>query len=285
MESPTIGVDIGGTKVLLLARSPGGGETRELRLDTGPGTKPRQLEQHIRAFAESLPARPRAIGIGVPGLVDVDTGRVEVSDVLPALGGWRPAGLLDPDVPQVVVNDIRAALAETSRTLPPRATAAILVAGTAIGMAWMADGHVINGTNGWAGEIGSMPVPTGDGIRRLDELAGGAAILAGTGLSPADVHRALASGDRRVQAVVRGAGESLGLAVATVVNLLNPGVVTLAGGTLTYPGYLEAALATAERTALPELWRACEIQRAADESRVVALGALYLAERATAAGS
>jgi predicted NBD/HSP70 family sugar kinase len=278
-----IGVDIGGTKMLLLAHGPQGEPQRERRLDTGPTTNPQQLEHHIRDFARSLPTPPRALGIAVPGLVNHDAGRVEVSDVLPHLGGWQPANILGPDIPQILVNDIRAALTHTSRSLPCDATAAVLVAGTAIGMAWMADGRIINGVSGWAGEIGSMPLPTPEGFCRLDELAGGAAILANTGLSPAEVHAALATADPRIEAIVQAAGETFGLAIATVVNLINPQVITLAGGTLSYRGYLQAALHAAEHAALPPLWQACTVQRADNEPRVVALGALHLANQAGAA--
>jgi predicted NBD/HSP70 family sugar kinase len=239
------------------------------------------LERYIADFVHDLPAPPASIGIAVPGLVDVDFGRVRMSDVLPRLDGWRPDSLLGPYARHVLVNDARAALAESCRDRPPGSTAAILVAGTAIGMAWMADGRVVNGATGWAGELGSMPVPGPDGVRRLDEFAGGAAIVAGAGMPPADIHRALAAGDRRVRAVVRAAGESFGLAIATVINMINPQVVTLAGGTLRYAGYLDTALEAAERTALPELWCVCTVRRAADESRIVALGALHLAEAAT----
>ncbi|GIF67585.1 hypothetical protein Ais01nite_56200 [Asanoa ishikariensis] len=288
MTAPTVGVDIGGTKMLLVAGLPGGSLVRSSRVPTGPSTSSREIEAHIREFAGSLPGPVGALGIAVPGLVD--RGRVEISDVLPRLGGWRPGDLLG--VPQVLVNDIRAALAHTSRTLPADATAAVLVAGTAIGMAWMAEGRVVNGVSGWAGEIGSIPVPVpvpvvglgegrapGGGVRRLDEVAGGAAILGATGLTPDEVHAALRVGDPRVGAAVSAAGEAFGRAIATVVNLLNPQAIVLAGGTLDYAGYLPAALRAAEEFALPQLWRVCGVRQAEDAGNVVVLGALHLAEQ------
>ncbi|MEV4537071.1 ROK family protein [Asanoa sp. NPDC049518] len=276
MTAPTIGVDIGGTKMLLVARLPGGSIMASSRVPTGPSAGPRELEEHLRSFAGSLPVAARAVGVAVPGLVD--DGRVEISDVLPRLAGWRPGDLLG--VPQILVNDIRAALAQVGRTLPADATAAVLVAGTAIGMAWMAEGRVVNGVSGWAGEIGSIPVPSpGGGVSRLDEVAGGAAILTATGLAPAGVHAALRVADPRVGEAVRVAGEALGRAIATVVNLLNPQAVVLAGGTLEYAGYVRAALRAAEEYALPQLWQACTVRQAEDPANLVVLGALHLAEQ------
>ncbi|MGC9667248.1 ROK family protein [Planosporangium sp. 12N6] len=276
----TIGVDIGGTKMLLLAHDAKGQPVRERRVGTGPAATPEYLSRQIHEFARTLPGPPQAVGIAVPGLVDPAAGRVEISDVLPELAGWQPAELLGTGIPHVLVNDIRAALVHTSRDLPADATAATLVAGTAIGMGWMANGKVVHGVRGWAGEIGSTPVPTPRGVRRLDELAGGAAVVAATGLTPAAIHAALAATDPAVTAAVRAAGASFGLAIATVVNLLNPLAITLAGGTLTYPGYLDSALRTAEQTALPQLWQSCTIRRADDAPRIVALGAIHLAGQA-----
>ncbi|SNT59420.1 Sugar kinase of the NBD/HSP70 family, may contain an N-terminal HTH domain [Asanoa hainanensis] len=277
-----VGVDLGGTKMLLAARGPDGSLVRSMRVPTGPSASPDQIEAYIRAFAGALPEAPSALGVAVPGLVDAD--RVEISDVLPHLSGWRPLDLLG--VPQILVNDIRAALAHTSRTLPTNATAAVVVAGTAIGMAWMADGRVVNGVSGWAGELGSIPVQApGGGTCRLDEVAGGAAILSATGLTPTYIHAALRAADPQVVMTVRVAGEALGRAIATVVNLLNPQSVLLAGGTLDFPGYLRAALTTAEEHALPQLWRACTVRQSEDGGNIVVLGALDLAERLLADGA
>ncbi|WP_232667688.1 ROK family protein [Pseudonocardia sp. TRM90224] len=277
-----IGVDIGGTKMLLLASGPDGQLIGERLLKTGPTIAPSRIERHINQFADDLPTPVDAIGIAVPGLVHRDTGQVEMSDVLPQLNGWQPRRLLGEDVTQVLVNDIRAALIHSSRSLRSDATAAIMLAGTAIGMAAMSGGRVVTGVNGWAGEIGSVPMPTPNGIRRLDQIAGGFAIVAAAGMPATQVHAALAAGDVRVTEIVRSAGEAFGLAIATVVNLFNPEVITLAGGTLKYDRYLDAALLVAEQTSLPPLWQACSVRRAEDADHVVALGALLLADRANA---
>jgi predicted NBD/HSP70 family sugar kinase len=125
-----------------------------------------------------------------------------------------------------------------------------------------------------------MPVPTPRGIRRLDELAGGAAIVRATGLGPAEVHAALAAGDTTVREIVDAAGEALGLAIATLVNILNPDTLRAAGGTLGYAGYWDAALAIARTHSLPELWDACTVDRIKDPELVVVRGALRLAAAA-----
>ncbi len=282
MRGPTIGVDIGGTKILLMADWPDGRPPELLRLDTGLKTSPEELEHHITRFTASLGAEPEAVGIAVPGLIEAD--RIVCCDVLPLLDGWQHNNLLGAHIPHVFLHDIHAALAEEISSLPPGSSAAILVVGTGIGMAFTANGQVVSGACGWAGELGSIPMTTAEGVCRLDEIAGGAAVLARTDLDPEQVHTALAEGDPQVGEIIRQAGGAFGLAIATVVNLLNPEIVTLTGGTLTYPGYLTAALSTAEQTTLPHLWRACTIRCAPDEP-LVALGAIRLAKQVHQVGT
>ncbi|MFE7900430.1 ROK family protein [Streptomyces sp. NPDC057424] len=273
MRGPIIGVDIGGTKMVLTAEWFDGHAPETLRLSTGEETHPEEIEHYISRFVSSLGQEPRALGIAVPGLVD--RGRVVACDVLPALTGWEPANLGDRTLPVTVLNDVAAALAEGCRALPPAATAALVAAGTGIGMAFMSDGRTFDGSRGWAGELGSMPVRTGSGTVHLDAVAGGAALVARSGDTPAGIHAALAAGDPRIRSLIHDAGEAFGLALATVIGLVNPEFLLLSGGTLTYDGYLDTALETARRTALPELWNACTLRRpsAADPGLVVARGA------------
>lgn len=77
--------------------------------------------------------------------------------------------------------------------------------------------------------------------------------------------------------MVHAAGEAFELALASLVNVLNPDVVRVAGGTLGYQGYWEAALSAALTHALPELWHACTVARIENPELVVARGAIRLA--------
>ncbi|WP_344363706.1 ROK family protein [Streptomyces gobitricini] len=269
-----MGVDVGGTKMLMLARSrePSGGEVTR-RVGTGPGTTPGDLERAVEEFLADHGLEPIALGVAVPGLVG--NGRVRVSDVLPQLAGW--SGWSGRAAPSLLVNDIRGALAQEAATLSRSATAAVVVCGTAVGSAYLSEGRVIRGARGWAGEIGSLPMTTPQGVRRLDELAGGGAVVRAARMPPELIHAALAGGDRRVQDVVHAAGEAFGLGLASLVNVLNPDAVRVAGGTLGYQGYWNTALTTAQQHTLPELWHACTITRIEDPELVVARGATRLA--------
>ncbi|AEH09809.1 MULTISPECIES: ROK family protein [Protofrankia] len=277
---PTVGIDIGGTKLLMLAHRPGHDEPLTVRVATGPGATPGGIGTAIEKFLADHGLAPVSVGIAVPGLVE--DGRVAVCDVLPALNGWPgPAGLA---APHLLVNDIRAALAEEAADIGDARTAVVMLSGTAVGSAYLHQGRVVRGGRGWAGEVGSMPVPTPRGVRRLDELAGGASIVQAAGLPPAQVRAALAAGNPAIRGVVEAAGDAFGLAMATLLNILNPDVLRVGGGTLNYPGYWNAALVTARARTLPELWAACTVARIQVPDLVVARGAARLAA-ASAAGA
>ncbi|MEV4430026.1 ROK family protein [Streptomyces sp. NPDC049602] len=272
MRNATVGVDIGGTKLLMLADGPDLETPITRRTATGLSTSPGDIEEAVQTFLADHSLKPAALGIAVPGLVE--DGRVRISDVLPQLRGWQ--GIRE-SVPQLLVNDIRGALAQEAAGLPNSSSAAVIVCGTAVGSAYLCEGRVVRGSRGWAGEVGSMPMPTPQGVKRLDDLAGGAAIVHALGRRPEQIHTALATGDPQAQRVVNAAGEAFGLAIASLVNILNPDVVRIAGGTLGYRGYWDTAIATARTHTLPELWDVCTIDRIQATQLVVARGAMRLA--------
>ncbi|MEU9983793.1 ROK family protein [Streptomyces sp. NPDC050856] len=272
MRHATVGVDIGGTKLLMLAEGPDLETPITRRLATGPSTSSGDIEVAVQAFLADNYLKPTALGIAVPGLVE--HGQVKISDVLPQLRGWQ--GILD-GAPQLLVNDIRGALAQETAGLPRTSSAVVIVCGTAVGSAYLCEGRVVRGSRGWAGEVGSMPMSTPEGVKRLDDVAGGAAIVHALGKPPEQIHAALAQGDRRAKHVVKAASEAFGLAIASLVNILNPDVVRIAGGTLGYSGYWDIALETARVHSLPELWDVCTVAQIQATELVVARGAMRLA--------
>lgn len=276
MRHAAVGVDIGGTKLLMLAEGQDLEAPLTRRLATGPSVVPADIEAAVRAFLADNALKPTALGIAVPGLVE--NGQVKISDVLPQLTGWE--GLQHDGTPQLLVNDIRGALAQEAAGLSKASSAAVIVCGTAVGSAYLCEGRVVRGSRGWAGEIGSMPMPTPQGVMRLDDLAGGGAIVRAVGEHPEQIHAALATGDPRTRRIVNAAGEALGLAIASLINILNPDVVRIAGGTLGYAGYWDTAVVTARTHALPELWDVCIVDRIQATELVVARGAMRLAAAA-----
>ncbi|HDS1061481.1 ROK family protein [Pseudomonas putida] len=268
-----IGADLGGTKLLLLC----GAHSR--RFGTGPGYTPEDFATQLRAFIEDVNLRPVRIGIAVPGLVARD-GEIVSCDVLPCLTGWRPETSLKALGCQItVINDVKAALLEEMQDVSNDFTGGVIMAGTAIGAAFMTQGRELRGVNGWAGELGYLPLHTDGSVKRLDEVAGGGAMATQMGLSGEALAQLANDNDALAMATVKAGGEALGIGMASVINLLNPSRLAVGGGALKLKGYWEAALRTAQAHAIPPLWDACSVTRVKSGHFVAALGSIRAAQR------
>jgi predicted NBD/HSP70 family sugar kinase len=261
MTPGVVGIDVGGTGIHLLSAD------GERSAATGPAFAADDAQQLIRNFIDSQTTPVRAVGIAVPGLVDGHL--VALSNVLPGLNGWAPSF----GVPVTLLNDVDAALAEALPGTGDDETAGMVMVGSCLGAAFVTQGRRLQGARGFAGELGHAPVPTPDGPRLLNDLAGGRALLARTGLSATALAAALAAGDANARAAVRDTGRHLGWALAWLINVLNPGRLVVGGGTLEFAGLWPEALAQAEAFALPPLWAGCRVERVADGKRLVARGA------------
>ena len=130
------------------------------------------------------------------------------------------------------------------------------------------------GASGLAGELGYMPMRINGEVKRLDELAGGAFLAAKLNINAKRLAELAKNGDAATLAVIREGGDSLGLAIAAVINLLNPSRLALGGGTFSLPGYFDAAREAAAQHTIPELWQTCSISMVRSGETVAALGAV-----------
>ncbi|GIG41544.1 transcriptional regulator [Cellulomonas phragmiteti] len=186
--------------------------------------------------------RVAGTALALPGLVDRITGPLRYAPNL----GWRDVDVVArlaahpvlADLPPRVANEANlAARAEAHARRGAVAPSFLYVSGeVGVGGALVLDGEIFLGRHGWSGEIGHVVVDGGpDGTRpvSLEQRAGQDAIARAAGLAPgapfADVVAALAAGDARARAAVRGAARWLGLAVATVANVVDVSEVVLGG--------------------------------------------------------
>lgn len=273
----TLGADLGGSKLLLCYRD------QRLTLPTGPGFDAAALEVALRRFVQAQDLPPRRLGLAIPGLLD-EHQTVSACDVLPGLVGWHAASALADLLPACwLVNDAKAALHASTADLPPGSTAVTVMVGTAVGCGLLADGQLLRGAQGWAGELGYWPVRQvqgqGQGWRRLDELAGGGYIAAALGTDGPGLRARANAGEPQALALIQQGGEALGAALAGLVNLLNPRRLALGGGTLRLPGYLPALRQSLQALALPALLQDCELLELTHVDDLVAQGAALLAEQ------
>ncbi|MET7377656.1 ROK family protein [Streptomyces sp. NPDC005526] len=207
-------------------------------------------------FAELLrgtghrPDEVCGIGLAVPGPVDSETGRVVQPPIMPGWDGYDIRGRLAraftehtgaPPVPVLVDNDANLRAYGEQRTGYPDCSAFVLVkVSTGIGAGVVVGGSIYRGVDGGAGDIGHIRVGA-EALCRcgshgcLAAVASGGAVarrLAEAGVpaaSGSDVRDLLAAGHPQTTALAREAGRLVGDVLATVVTLLNPGVLMIAG--------------------------------------------------------
>jgi predicted NBD/HSP70 family sugar kinase len=181
------------------------------------------------------------LGISVPGTVERLTYVVGLAPNL----GWHDAAFgalmqeAFPDLPVSLGNDADlAVLAEHSRGNARGYEDVIYLLGrVGVGAGILVDGRPLRGAGGLAGEVGHTILdPAGPlchcGAQGCVEMfVGDAALLrlANCDGDVAEVLRAAAAGEPAALKAVQAVGDALGLAVANMVNLLNPRLVVMGG--------------------------------------------------------
>lgn len=219
----TVGIDIGGTKMLGVVVDDAGTVLDDAReatphrhgddgRDLLPG--PDEVMAAIASLAERLAtraeaggARVEAVGVGLPGLVD-DGGVLRFAPNLVHGRGLRVTDRLAERLPGrrvVADNDATcAAVGEWAFGAAARAEDAVIVTlGTGIGGGIILDGRVRRGANGFAGEIGHMVVDPNGPLCTCGKQGCWERFASGSGLARL-AHQAALAG--RLDAVVARAG-------------------------------------------------------------------------------
>ena len=192
-----------------------------------------------------------AAGLVVPGGIRAANGEITLSPNLPRWEGTRPGDELQC----AAINDANGSLLGEAwlGALKGKRSAVLLTLGTGVGGAVMIDGKLWTGATGCAGEIGHTSVrPDGPrcrcGGRGCLEMYASARAVAKWGGAHSAKHAAELARQRepRSTGAFRKAGESLGIALANVVNILNPEIICIGGG-------LSAAFDLLEEPLLTEL--------------------------------
>ena len=265
MESRVVvGVDIGGTKTLSAVVDAQGRVLARHRIDTpqrGPADFVQVLARELSTLLGLAGLQKEdllGLGVGAPGPLAPETGVVFEP---PNLAGWRDVPLATmlfdaTGVPTFVENDANAAAlgeAWVGAGVGVRDQIYITVS-TGIGGGLIFNGDLYHGVSGTAGEIGHMtvepdgPVCTCGRRGHLEGLASGHAIarmaeeavragrqtrlaaLPSGALDAAVVAQAALDGDAVAREIYERAGHYIGIAVASLVNVLNPAMVVFGGG-------------------------------------------------------
>ncbi len=262
-----VGVDLGGTKILSGIFDSRlkciGRQKLTTKAERGADSV---IERIARCVKEALDEsdlslkQVKGIGIGSPGSIDQENGRVIFAGNL----GWKDVSLRKElekqlDVPVFVDNDCKVAtrgIFEAEFGSKPQSLVGIFL-GTGVGGGIVLDGKLYTGINYTAGELGHMIIDVNGPkctcgnngcfealasrtaiFRRIKEAVkeGEKTVLVEMlgddleGLRSGDLRRALKRGDKLTEKVIRQAAEYTGIAVSNLVNILNPQYVVLGGG-------------------------------------------------------
>ncbi|MER5193170.1 ROK family protein [Streptomyces sp. NPDC002755] len=290
-----------------------------LVIEDGPDAVLGELGGWFAELLEKAGHRPDevcGIGLAVPGPVDSETGRVVQPPIMPGWDGYDIRGRLSRAftertagpggeagggavaVPVLVDNDANLMAYGEQRTGYADCSAFVLVkVSTGIGAGVVVGGSIFRGIDGGAGDIGHIRVGA-EALCRcgsygcLAAVASGGAVarrLAESGVpasSGSDVRDLLAAGHPEAAALAREAGRRVGDVLATVVTLLNPGVLMIAGD-LAGTAFLTGVRELLYQRALPRSTAHLDVvtSRLGERAGLVGAGALvvehlYAPERA-----
>jgi predicted NBD/HSP70 family sugar kinase len=252
-RSIAIGIDIGGSKIEIIAINANGQELIRRRVPT-----PRNDYKATLAIVASLVHSAEtqlgvvgSVGIGTPGALSLVSGKIKNSNSV-CLNGQPLKRDLEASLGREVrmANDANCfALSEAVDGAASGAAVVFgVILGTGVGGGIVVNGHVLNGANAIAGEWGHNPLPmpqqhdlplphcycgrsgcietylSGPGMAR-DHSA-----VTSEMLNSPEILARVAEGDARCEATLRRYEERLARALAQVINILDPDVIVLGGG-------------------------------------------------------
>jgi len=248
-----IGIDLGGSKIELMALDAQGLEQMRFRRPTPAGDYQATvaLIADMVRLAESQLNATASIGIGAPGAVSFKTGRMKNCNST-CLNG-QP---LQQDLEQALAREIRIsndancfALSEAvDGAGAGKAVVFGVILGTGVGGGLIINGQVVDGINHIAGEWGHNPLPA-----PADSELPGPACYCGrsgcietwlSGPAMAAEHQRITGQFLNTEAIVNGARagvqtcqdtlhrscDRLARALAMVINIVDPDVIVLGGG-------------------------------------------------------
>ena len=318
MSDQFVGIDVGGTKIAVATLQAGELSESELQ-HTQLGDQEALVEQLAATIASARTPDTRAVGIGVPSLIEFATGRIRSSVNIPLKDVPLRELLTErAGVPVYVENDAScAALAEAfheGRMACPHLV--MFTVGTGVGGGLVLNGRLYRGATGTASEVGhtligldlSNGAPPHNGVfpqaGSLERLASGTALdrLAAEaaredpnsflgrrltrdgGVTGHDVVDGAREGDEASVRCLRILGERLGIGIANAITMFDPLEVVIGGG-VSAAGelLLGPARETAWKYAVPGAGSQCEIRLARHGPRAGVLGAALIAAQEYAA--
>jgi glucokinase len=267
MTSFAIGVDLGGTNLRIAAVDDNG--TLLEKMTSGTQVQKGRdfvidemcdaIQQVVTKYAGH--GRLDGIGIGVPGIIDLETGMLYESPNLPGWDHYPVREEIERRLKAKVIleNDANAAALGEKWLGAARdfSSMCMMTLGTGVGGGIVLNGRIWHGMTGMAGEIGHITVePEGaqcncgnrgcieqyasaTAIVRMarEEIESGAALELKRALEANNkefnsrvVYQMAVQGDHAAQSIYRRVGRYLGIAMGDIINALNLNMYVIGGG-------------------------------------------------------
>jgi fructokinase len=249
MDELRLGVDLGGTKIEIVALGADGSELLRRRVAT-PRQDYRATVGTVAALVEATEnelGHRGSIGVGIPGAESLATGLIKNAN-----STWLIGQPLRRDLQALLQRPVRLAndancfaLSEARDGAAAGAEVVFgVILGTGVGGGIVVRGQVLAGANAIAGEWGHNPLPgehhrldcycgrrgcvelylSGPGLARDHRLAGLEP------LAPEAIAARAEAGDADCEATLARYERRLARGLATVINVLDPDVIVLGGG-------------------------------------------------------
>lgn len=247
-----LGIDLGGTKIEIIAMDERGGEVLRRRVSTPqdyPGTL-RAIADLMRQ-AEAELGCSGTVGIATPGTISRVTGRLMNSNSL-HLNGQA----IRQDLEALLKREVRIANDANCFALSEAADGAAagaavvfgVIIGTGTGAGIVVNGRLLTGLNGIAGEWGHNPLPWPEDAERpgpacycgrhgcIETFLSGPGMAklqrhdTGEMLEPEAIVARAAAGDALCELTLQRYENRLARSLAHVINILDPDVIVLGGG-------------------------------------------------------
>ena len=252
-----MGVDVGGTKIEVVAMDKMGEIRGRVRVST-PDEYPKLVETIVNLLGRlQKEAGPiEVVGVGTPGCICPHTGRIKNAYNTPLQGHPFDRDLEEAmDRPVRVANDANCfALSEATDGAGAEAACVFgVILGTGVGSGLVFHGKVFTGRNAIAGEWGHSPLPgiDVDGDARpecscgrrgcIEAYLSGPAMRrdhlerTGEDFGPETIVKQAEAGDAASRETLVRYGDRLTRALSSVINLVDPDVIVLGGGVSQIP--------------------------------------------------
>lgn len=248
-----IGIDLGGTKIEIVALDGRGTELLRRRVPT-PQSDYRATVEAVAALVEAAEhdiGQRATVGVGMPGSPSPADGRIRNANST-CLNGHPLQADLSARLGREVrlANDANCfAMSEAADGAGASAAGVFgVILGTGVGGGVVVGGRLLIGANAIAGEWGHnpLPLPTDEElplprcycgrIGCIETFLSGPGMGAdharrtGKLLTPAEIARAAEEGDQACEATLQRYERRLARALASVINVIDPDVIVLGGG-------------------------------------------------------